>query len=335
MSILYTQRLSVCRILSLLLLISGQLLLTACGSSAPVIPAGSPAASWQIGHVIDVKTGQSINLPAFLRTLSHYDIVYLGEEHYNQHHIEAALAVLRAALAESRSPVLTMEMFGWDGQAAIDEYISTADQDQQLFLEQARWKQNWGGSFENYAPLVSFSKEHHLPLWAMNPPKPLIRQVVKAGLAEARKGPDWTQWDMDREDIIDDLAYRTRILDQLKRCHGGGTDDDYLRMYEASMVRDEGMAKTVAKALLRIRQDRTAIRPLVVSYTGGGHIQFNLPIPKRVVRRIPDGVAHVTIYLASFDQTRIEDVHNLIREGIADYIWLTAISQEGPPQRCR
>lgn len=93
-------------------------------------------------------------------------------------------------------------------------------------------------------------------------------------------------------------------------------------MYEASMVRDEGMAKTVAAALLTARQspqDHTVI----LSYTGGGHIQYNLPIPKRVARRMDGPIAQVTVYMASFDHTRIEDIQDLVHDGIADYVWLT------------
>jgi uncharacterized iron-regulated protein len=322
------------RILPLLFLVIGHLLFTACAGNTSTIPANSPVTSWQAGHVIDVKTGRSIDLPTFLTTLSHYDIVYLGEEHYNQHHIDAALIVLQTALANGRRPVLTMEMFGWDGQPALDEYLTIPGQDRQIFLDQSRWKQNWGGAFDNYEPLVNFSREHRIALRAMNPPKPLIRQVVKVGLDEARKGQDWTEWGMDREDMVDDQAYRIRILDQLKRCHGGGSDEDYVRMYEASMVRDEGMAKTVTAALLTARQ-RPQDHTVILSYSGGGHIQFNLPIPKRVARRLGGQVAHTTVYLASFDQTRIEDIQDLVRDSIADYLWLTPVSQQGPPQRCK
>ncbi|NOS78545.1 MAG: ChaN family lipoprotein [Nitrospira sp.] len=328
------QRSSSTRILSLLLLTIGHLLLTACTGSTSTIPANSPGTSWQAGRVIDVKTGRSIDLPTFLVTLTRFDVVYLGEEHYNQHHIDAALTVLQTVLANDGRPVLTMEMFGWDGQPALDEYLTIPGQDRQTFLDQSRWKQNWGGAFDNYEPLVNFSRAHRIMLQAMNPPKPLIRQVVKVGLDEARKGQAWTEWGMDREDIVDDQAYRVRILDQLKRCHGGGSNEDYVRMYEASMVRDEGMAKTVTAALLTARQ-RPQDHTVILSYTGGGHIQFNLPIPKRVARRMDGQVAQATVYLASFDHTRIEDIQDLVHDGIADYVWLTPMSQQGPPQRCR
>lgn len=334
MNTLVTPGGSAARILHLLLLFIGPILLTACAGGTPANSTDSSNASWQAGRVIELKTGRSIDLPTFLSTLSRYDIVYLGEEHYNQHHINAALTVMRTVLADGRRPVLTMEMFGWDGQSALDEYLSTPAPDRQWFLEQARWKQNWGGAFDNYEPLVDFSREHRLALQAMNPPKPLIRQVVKAGLDEARKGQDWIEWGMDREEIVDDQAYRARILDQLKRCHGGGTDEDYVRMYEASMVRDEGMAKTVADAFVRARQEPQH-HTLILSYTGGGHIQFNLPVPKRVARRLGQPVAQTTVYLTSFDPARIGEIRDLVQDGIADYLWLTPVSQQGPPQRCR
>ncbi|MDO9119516.1 MAG: ChaN family lipoprotein [Nitrospira sp.] len=327
-------RFTTSHILPLLLLVIGYFLFTACASSTSTIPSNSPVTSWQAGRVIDVKTGRSIDLPTFLMTLTRFDIVYLGEEHYNQHHIDAALSVLQTVLANGRRPMLTMEMFGWDGQPGLNEYLTTPGLDRQAFLDRSRWKQNWGGAFDNYEPLINFSREHRIRLRAMNPPKPLIRQVVKIGLDKARTGQDWVEWGMDREDIVDDQAYRLRILDQLKRCHGGGSDEDYVRMYEASMVRDEGMAKTVAAALLTARQspqDHTVI----LSYTGGGHIQYNLPIPKRVARRMDGPIAQVTVYMASFDHTRIEDIQDLVHDGIADYVWLTPISQQGPPQRCR
>ena len=217
---------------------------------------------------------------------------------------------------------------------SLNEYLAAPGQNRQMFLDQSRWKQNWGGAFENYEPLVNFSRDHRLILRAMNPPKPLIRQVVTSGLEKTRTGSDWTKWEMDREDIVDDQAYRVKILDQLKRCHGGGTDEDYVRMYEASMVRDEGMAKTVADAFVTAQRDQQN-RTVILSYTGGGHIQFNLPIPKRVARRLGGQVVQTTIYLASFDQTRIKDIEALVHDGIADYIWLTPVSQQGHPQRCR
>ncbi|MEY4706242.1 MAG: hypothetical protein RL042_2447 [Nitrospirota bacterium] len=321
-----------------LLLIGAFCLLVACTGGAATRSSsasqnGFPAEfhDWQI---IDTATGRPVSLDQWISLLLQQDIVYLGEEHHNRFHIDAAMTVLRRLNAEGRTPVLAMEMFGWDGQAALDQYLSSSDQSRQEFLEAVRWQQNWGGSYEDYEPLVRFAKEQRLLVEAMNPPKALVRSVAKHGLAQAQSDPVMAQWGMKGEAIVDDPLYRARILQQLQTCHGGGNDSLYQTMYEASMVRDEGMAKTLVSRLNLIRRSADPMAGPLVSYTGGGHIQYNLPVPKRVIRRLPDGVRQVTVYMASFEVGRIDELQDLIREKVADYLWLTPVSAQGPPRRC-
>jgi uncharacterized iron-regulated protein len=286
--------------------------------------------------VLEAKTGRVVPYNEWLITLSGNDIVYLGEEHHNQYHIDAARKLLDEFLAAGLRPTIGMEMFGWDGQPALNAYLRhNRAQDRGAFLEGVRWKQNWGGPFEDYEPLVTYAGAHHLPLRAMNPPKSLIRLVAKDGLAQVRQTSEWTRWDMAGEEVLDDPAYRNRIMDQLRRCHGNGTDDDFRTMYEASMVRDEGMAKTLTEIIHTIRHDPEDPRQMVVSYTGGGHIQYGLPVPKRVARRLSDRIRQTTVYLVSYDRTRDEEIRELLSDGIADYVWLTPVGRHGVPQRCR
>jgi uncharacterized iron-regulated protein len=290
-----------------------------------------PFKEWQ---VIDTATGQPVSLDQWTALLLQQDIIYLGEEHHNRFHIDAAMTVLRRLKAEGRTPVLAMEMFGWDGQAALDQYLSGSEMNRQEFLEAVRWQQNWGGPFEDYEPLVRLAKEQLWAVDAMNPPKALVRIVAKNGLAQAESDPMMAQWGMKNEAIVDDPIYRTRILQQLQACHGGGADSFYQTMLEASMVRDEGMAKTLAHRLNQIRSGSDTMAGPLVSYTGGGHIQYNLPVPKRVARRLTDQVRQVSVYMRSFEVGRIEELQDMIREKIADYLWLTPVSTQGPPPRC-
>ncbi len=312
------------------------LALWGCQTNAHVTAANPQVwDEWSVGQVLDAKTGRPVSRSEWLDELAGYDVIYLGEEHHNPSHIEAALTVLRSLVSRGRRPLLTMEMFGWEGQPALDQYLLSKEPPRQEFLEHVGWKRNWGGAFEDYEPLVQFARDQRLPVLAMNSPKTLIRQVVKLGLAQAKEQSEWRQWGMEQETIVDDPAYRSRILSQLQACHGGGAPEDYQTMYEASMVRDEGMAKTVTAAVNRVRAAGDQAQGPVVSYTGGGHVQYRVPVPNRVARRVRDGLKPVTIYMATFEQERAAELYQAMQEGIADFVWLTPQGSQGAPRRCR
>ena len=315
------------------------LLVLACacgGGPTPRAPqAAATATPFQEGQIIDVATGLTLPRDLLFAKLLQQHVIYLGEEHHNRHHVESAVLLLQQLTADGRRPVVAMEMFGWDGQPVIDRFLSTADDGGQNFPEQVRWQQSWGGPFEDYEPLVRFAKDHQLRLVALNPPKSLIRTVAKSGLEQGRRSPEMIQWHMQDETISDDPAYRDRILQQLRACHDGGSETMYQTMYEASMVRDEGMAKTIVSEVNRLRAEDPPSAGPVISYTGGGHIQYNLPVPQRVARRLQGDVRQVSLYMTSFEKERLDDLRNMISEKIADYIWLTPVSAHGPPRRCR
>src|SRR5215470_10465687 len=61
---------------------------------------------WQ---VIDTATGQPVSLDQWRALLLGQDIIYLGEEHHNRFHIDAAMMVLQSLNAGGRKPALAME----------------------------------------------------------------------------------------------------------------------------------------------------------------------------------------------------------------------------------
>ena len=105
-------------------------------------------------------------------------------------------------------------------------------------------------------------------------------------------------------------------------------------MYEASMVRDEAMARTLVTTWNALRAEGVSRGPMV-SYTGGGHIQYKLPIPKRVARRLSNEVSQTTVYLTSFEPSLQAEISRSMQDGLADYLWLTPMGKQGPPRRCR
>ena len=287
--------------------------------------------AFQEWQVLEVKTARAVSFQDWMTELVSSDVIYLGEEHRNRFHVEAALKILDALLARDRQPILAIEMFGWDGQAGLDYYLSDQQATRDRFLQESRWEQNWGGAYDDYEPLINFARERHLSVLALNPPRSLVRRVATQGLARALADPDMNRWGMRNELLFDEPAYRDVILKQLHLCHAGLSENDYRRMYEASIFRDEGMAKTISAHL---GNAQAGVGP-IVSYTGSGHIQYRLPVPNRVQRRRTGSVKQTTVYLASFESSRVEEIRELLRDAIADYVWLTPLSGHGAPRRCR
>ena len=308
----------------------------ALAADEPLPPSATPPPSFQEGQVWEVKTGRPVALEPWLAGLASRTIIYVGEEHRNRWHVDAALKILHVLTQKGLRPALALEMFGWDGQDALTRYLSDPPIPRDQFLKESHWEDSWGGPFEDYEPLVSYAKDHRLAVLALNPPRALVRLVAKQGLWHAKKDERMAQWGMRDEALSDDAAYRSVVLDQLRRCHAELTDDAYRRMYDASLFRDEGMAKVIAEQVRRTSRPSGEAGP-VLAYMGGGHIQYRLPVPNRVARRLgaAGSLSETTIYLAAYEPERPEAVRQLLQDAVADYVWLTPLSAHGPPRRCK
>ncbi len=302
----------------------GMLVATTASATVP-----SPV-HYRVGQIIEPKNNTTLSDLEFRAMLQSVDIIYIGEAHYTPSHVAAALEVLQSVIGGGRQPILGMEMFSWDGQAGLDRYLKGTVTSTEDFLAESQWKNNWGGKYADYSPLVDFAKTHGLTLLGLNPPRPLVRNVAKQGLAAIGNDPEGQQWTIPVPFPADDPEYRRVIYEQIEQCHAGLSQEVYQKIYEASVFRDEGMASVITTT---VRSDAPGPTTFV-SYTGAGHIQYRLPIPKRVNRQLGVPIKDVTVYLHALDPEHPEDVDDLIDERIADYVWLTALGPQGRQPRC-
>ena len=280
----------------------------------------------EVGTIMRVATQEAVSLASLESDLLTADVIFIGEEHYTPSHIEAAITVLN--MLRQRHPRLAMEMFSWDGQAGLDRHLKNPEMSVTQFLEESHWKENWGGDFPDYQPLVDYARTHHLTLLGLNPPRSSVRLVATKGLSEALKAPDFSSWAI-TEEATKDVQYESLIFEQITACHPQLPDHVYRRIFEASIIRDEGMATVIRNFL----DHRPSPQTPLVSYTGGGHIQYGVPVPKRVKRTHPT-IKTVTIYLVAWDPSKQEEVLAEMHEGIADYIWLTPLGPHGLQPKC-
>jgi uncharacterized iron-regulated protein len=281
-----------------------------------------------VDRIYDVSRQQPVSFNDLLPQLLAADVIFIGEEHYTPSHLEAAQKILNALLAHQRHPALAMEMFSWDGQHTLDRYIQESEFTTKQLVEDSHWNTNWGGNFADYQSLVTFAKSHQLQIFGLNPPRPLVRLVATQGLQEARQDPEMEKWPIG-ELVTDDSEYEKLIFEQIEACHPGLPDHVYRRIFEASIFRDEGMAQVISTYL----NNKPPAAGPIVSYTGGGHIQFKIPVPKRVERKHP-GVKSITIYLEAWDPSKEDEVRSELKTGIADFLWLTPLGPKGLQPRC-
>ena len=286
--------------------------------------------TYQQGQIIDLARSTTIPFSRLRSAVLDAQVVYIGEAHYTPSHIEAALHMLQILIDEGRTPILGMEMFSWDGQAGLDRYLNGEITILEKFLAESQWKNNWGGKYEDYSPLVDFAKTHQLKLLGLNPPRPFVRKVAQKGLSGIGTDPDLKKWNIPNPFPKDDPEYRRTIYEQIEKCHGGLKPEIYEKIYEASVFRDEGMASIITT----ISKLGASPPTTFVSYTGAGHIQYGLPIPKRVQRQLGLPVKQVTVYLHPLDPEHPEDVEHLIEGKIADFVWLTKLGPHGRQPRC-
>ncbi len=111
--------------------------------------------------------------------LSEADIVFFGELHNNSisHWLEFEVA---KALFQKHgdSFVMGAEMYEADQQLIIDEYLSGAVK-YKYFEDQARL---WPNEKTDYAPILKFAQENHIPMIATNVPRRYAAIVNKGSL---------------------------------------------------------------------------------------------------------------------------------------------------------
>jgi uncharacterized iron-regulated protein len=268
-------------------------------------------------RVYDTRQKAFVDFEVMLADIAAADVVFVGEQHDdpNTHRLETA--ILEGLKRRNTPPVVSLEMFERDVQAALDAYLSGTATEEDT-LKAAR---PWPRYRTDYRPLVEMAKAHAWPVIAANVPHRIARAVAKAG-----------------KDAIDQLADVDRALVARElRCPLDGyfdrfaesmashpapdqTSDDPRaiteRYFWSQCVKDETMAESIAAAVER----RSSPGP-VVHYNGAFHSDFGLGTAERTRRRLPDKRIVVMSMLPVADLDALQPAGEDLRR--ADYVVYT------------
>jgi uncharacterized iron-regulated protein len=267
----------------------------------PAPPLASPLAPPQV-----FQQSKRVEMAAVWADLKAAQVVYLGETHDSEADHQAQQQIIKTLITGPKPLILAMEMFQTPFQGAIDRYLTDETTEAQ-FLTESEYEARWGFPWALYQPIFALAKTQRLPVFALNTPREITRQVARRGLESL--SPEQKSL-IPKEIELGPESYRQAIQAIYAQHQPQGNSQGIDRFFQAMVLWDETMADGIAQLLGRF-PDRQ-----IVVLVGQGHIINRYGIPDRVARR-HRGITQRTILLNPPTEV-----------GEADYSWITPSSEK-------
>jgi uncharacterized iron-regulated protein len=275
-------------------------LLTACSHSPRQLQIKDHSMSFDAGAIISSELKKAITFDDLLRDLRSVRVVYVGEQHTNPEHHAVQLRILEHLFLQDPHLVVGMEMFDRTYQPILDQWSAAALTTQQ-FIEKVHWYANWKYDFEFYADILTFIKDHHIPLIALNVPSDIPAKIAVGGPENLRP------WEKEflPEAIHTSNPLHRAYIQNIFNFHQIRGRENFEYFYAAQSVWEDAMAQSIA--------DHIGNSTMLV-FAGNGHIIQKFGIPDRA--KTLSGASYKTVMPVS---AGIES--NFID---ADYLWVTS-----------
>lgn len=225
--------------------------------------------------IVDLYLGEPVNFDIVLDDLSQVDIVYVGEHHTISRHHQLQVDIM-GGLAERRGiSGLAMEMFTWEHQSRVDEWLQSTDPVSVLAhkLGAGAWT-----NLRDYDPVLLKARDLGIPVICLNVPEQIVRRVARDGL-ESLSDAERELLPKDIEPINPDYS---RLLGMKLRVHRAFEGKSLTRIILSQALRDATMASNVVRFL---KKNPHKNKPLLV-IAGSGHLSYGFGIPERVKKHL-------------------------------------------------
>jgi uncharacterized iron-regulated protein len=230
-----------------------------------------------VGEIVHLPTGIPVSQGQMLAVANDARVVYIGETHDNpaSHRLELETLKGLVKLHPGRQ-ALGMEMFTRSQQSVLDRWTA-GKMDEKAFLKEVHWFDNWRMDFAYYRDLLTFARDRHIPVIALNADKSEVQEV--RGHAPDQLSPE-DRKKLPEMDMTD--PYQRALVTAIygDHVHGGMGLDGFVR---AQTLWDETMAESVSRYLSSPAGKEKHL--LVIA--GGDHVSYGFGIPRRAFRRLP------------------------------------------------
>lgn len=131
-------------------------------------------------NILKVESKRSVEYSQFLDAIEPSDVIFIGETHDDKKHHENQLDIIRRLHARNISLAIGLEMFSIDSQQQLDDWTN-GKLDEESFKK--IYARNWSYDWQLYRDIFMFAREKHIPMIALNVPKPIISKVMRQGSA--------------------------------------------------------------------------------------------------------------------------------------------------------
>jgi uncharacterized iron-regulated protein len=250
------------------------------------------------------STGRATSLAEVVKAAEGHRFVLVGESHDNADHHRMQADVIEALVKSGRRVAVGLEMFTRDNQASLNPWTlgwwSEAE-----FIEQAKWKTQWGFDYSLYRPIFEAVRTHRLPMAALNLPRDWVRQVGRQGpsvLTEVQR-----RWAPNID--ISNKEHRALFTAMIGGHPLEGQRGD--NMYAAQVSWDEAMAQSAVDFMT----SRKGEKWVMVIIAGSGHTLYGLGINLRLKMK-----GHSSLNLVGLEEPLPEGG---ISRGVADFVFVS------------
>lgn len=272
------------------------------------------------GDIIHVTTGEKITFSQLADSLEEAGIVYVGESHTNAESHELQLQVLKEFYRKYGDKLAVgMEMFKRPYQDVLDKWTRGAISEKDL-LYSTDWEQEWGYDYGYYKDIMSFTRDNHIPVIALNIKRDFQGRISRDGIEGLSDEDRNALPEIDTTD-----RYHRRYLERIFKSHGhAGMGDAFERFYTVQCVWEDFMADSISDY---VSSPQGKDKKFLV-FLGGGHILYHFGVPKRVFRR--NHLPYFTVYTYELRDIKPDDEHPLFARDIplqpADYVKVINVS---------
>ncbi len=241
---------------------------------------------------LNLKDARDLNY--VVSKVSSARVVYVGELHDDYSNHMTQLGIIQRLHAINPDIAIGMEQFQQPFQNVLDQYIS-GKLDEKELIRRSEWMERWKFDYRLYRPILSYAREQHIPVIALNISSETVSMVSKSGI----EGLSDDDRKMVPEQIdYSDQKYRER-LEKIYAKHAHKEQQSFERFLQVQLLWDEAMASRAAKFM--VANPKTQL----VVLAGIGHLMYGSGIPQRVGRRVKSKMA---IILPAGDYEPLEGV---------------------------